>query len=55
LAELSTDLTFAMIADRLGISRGAAKERASRVYRKLGVHSRAEAAESALRLGLLGG
>lgn len=55
LADLSTDLTFAMIADRLGISRGAAKERASRVYSKLGVHSRAEAVERALRLGLLGG
>jgi DNA-binding CsgD family transcriptional regulator len=55
LADLSTDLTFAMIADRLGISRGAVKERASRVYGKLGVHSRAEAVEAALRLGLLGG
>jgi DNA-binding CsgD family transcriptional regulator len=55
LADLSTDLTFAMIADRLGISRGAAKERASRVYGKLGVHSRAEAVEAALKLGLLGG
>lgn len=55
LADLSTDLTFAMIADRLGISRGAVKERASRVYGKLGVHSRADAVDSARRLGLLGG
>jgi DNA-binding CsgD family transcriptional regulator len=55
LADLGTALTFALIADRLGISRGAAKERASRVYKKLGVHSRAEAVEAALRLGLLGG
>jgi DNA-binding CsgD family transcriptional regulator len=55
LANLSTDLTFAMIADRFGISRGAAKERASRVYSKLGVHSRAEAVEAARKLRLLGG
>jgi len=50
---LSTELTFAMIADKLKISRGAVKDRAGRVYKKLGVHSREEAVEAALELGLL--
>jgi DNA-binding CsgD family transcriptional regulator len=51
---LGTDLTFAMIADKLKISRGAVKERASRVYKKLGVHSREEAVTAATKMGLLG-
>lgn len=50
---LGTDLTFAMIADKLKISRGAVKERASRIYKKLGVHSRAEAVHAADELGVL--
>jgi DNA-binding NarL/FixJ family response regulator len=50
---LSTDLTFAMIADKLKISRGAVKDRAARLYKKLGVHSREEAVEAAIVLGLL--
>ena len=52
---LGTDLTFAMIADRLKVSRGAVKDRAGRVYKKLGVHSREEAVEAAIELGLLKG
>jgi DNA-binding NarL/FixJ family response regulator len=53
LRYLPTPLTFAVIADKLGISRSAAKERAERAYKKLGVHSRAEAVERARVLGLL--
>ena len=37
------ELPFSVIADKLGISRSAAKERAARLYRRLGVHSRDEA------------
>jgi len=54
LRYLPTKLTFAVIADKLGISRSAAKERAERAYKKLGVHSRAEAVSRARELGLIG-
>jgi DNA-binding NarL/FixJ family response regulator len=53
LRYLPTPLTFALIAGKLGISRSAARERAERVYQKLGVHSRAEAVSRARELGLL--
>ena len=53
LRYLPTPLTFAFIADKLGISRSAAKERAERAYKKLGVHSRAEAVSRARALGLI--
>jgi DNA-binding NarL/FixJ family response regulator len=53
LRYLPTKLTFAVIADKLGISRAAAKERAERAYKKLGVHSRAEAVSRARELGLI--
>ena len=53
LRYLPTQLTFAVIADKLGISRSAAKERAERAYKKLGVHSRAEAVRRARALGLI--
>ena len=53
LRYLPTPLTFAVIADKLGISRSAAKERAERAYQKLGVHSRAEAVTRARALGLI--
>jgi DNA-binding CsgD family transcriptional regulator len=53
LRYLPTRLTFALIADKLGISRSAAKERAERAYKKLGVHSRAEAVSRARELGLI--
>jgi DNA-binding CsgD family transcriptional regulator len=53
LRYLPTRLTFALIADKLGISRSAAKERAERAYRKLGVHNRAEAVNRARALGLI--
>ena len=43
LRYLPTTLTFALIADKLGISRGAAKSRVERAYRKLDVHNRADA------------
>lgn len=52
LRQLGSSLSFALLADELGISRGALKERASRLYARLGVHSRAEAAAEARRLGL---
>jgi DNA-binding NarL/FixJ family response regulator len=53
LRYLPTPLTFAVIADKLGISRSAAKERAERAYKKLGVHSRTEAVDRARALGLI--
>jgi DNA-binding CsgD family transcriptional regulator len=53
LRYLPTRLTFALIADKLGISRAAAKERAERAYKKLGVHNRAEAVNRARALGLI--
>ena len=53
LRYLPTPLTFALIADKLGISRSAAKDRARRVYQKLGVHSRADAVTRARALGLI--
>jgi DNA-binding NarL/FixJ family response regulator len=54
LRYLPTQLTFAVIADKVGISRSAAKDRAERAYKKLGVHSRAEAVSRARELGLIG-
>ena len=53
LRYLPTRLTFALIADKLGISRSAAKERAERTYKKLGVHNRADAVKRARALGLI--
>jgi len=53
LRYLPTQLTFAVIAEKLGISRSAAKERAERAYKKLGVHSRGEAVSRARALGLI--
>jgi DNA-binding CsgD family transcriptional regulator len=53
LRYLPTPLTFALIADKLGISRSAAKDRVGRIYQKLGVHSRAEAVTRARALGLI--
>jgi len=53
LRYLPTRLTFALIADKLGISRSAAKERAERAYKKLGVHNRADAVQQARALGLI--
>jgi DNA-binding CsgD family transcriptional regulator len=53
LRYLPSALPFAVIADKLGISRSAVKERAGRIYRKLEVHSREEAVSRARALGLL--
>ena len=53
LRYLPTRLTFALIADKLGISRSAAKERAERDYKKLAVHNRADAVSRARALGLI--
>ena len=50
---LPTPATFAVIGDKLGISREAARQRAERAYKKLGVHSRAEAISRARALGLV--
>jgi DNA-binding NarL/FixJ family response regulator len=52
LRYLPTPLPFSVIADKLGISRSAAKERATRLYHRLGVHSREEAVSRAKALGL---
>ena len=53
LRYLPTALPFSVIADKMGISRSAAKERAERLYNRLGVHSRAEAVSRARSLGLI--
>ncbi len=53
LRYLPTQSSFAVIADKLGISRAAAKERAERAYKKLGVHSRSEAVARARALGII--
>jgi DNA-binding NarL/FixJ family response regulator len=53
LRYLPQPVPFAVIADKLGISRSAAKERAERLYQRLGVHSRDEAVSRARTLGLL--
>ena len=53
LTLLPTPMTFAVIAAKLGISRSAAKERAERMYKKLGVHNRADAVTRARELKLL--
>jgi DNA-binding NarL/FixJ family response regulator len=55
LRYLPKPLPFSVIADKLGISRSAAKERASQLYKRLGVHSRDEAVSQARSLGLLRG
>jgi DNA-binding NarL/FixJ family response regulator len=53
LRYLPQPVPFSVIADKLGISRSAAKERAQRLYHRLGVHSREEAVSRARTLGLL--
>jgi DNA-binding NarL/FixJ family response regulator len=53
LRYLPTKSSFAVIADKLGISRSAAKDRAERVYKKLAVHSRAEAVDRARALRII--
>jgi DNA-binding NarL/FixJ family response regulator len=55
LRYLPKPLPSSVIADKLGISRSAAKERAARLYKRLGVHSRDEAVSPALTLGLIRG
>ena len=54
LRYLPQPVPFSVIADKLGISRSAAKDRAERLYQRLGVHSRDEAVSRARTLGLLG-
>src|SRR5262249_38316953 len=53
LRYLPAQLSLAVIADNLGISRSAAKDRAERIYHKLGVHSRAEAVSPARALRII--
>jgi len=53
LRYLPQPVPFSVIADKLGISRSAAKDRAERLYKRLGVHSRDEAVNRARTLGLL--
>jgi DNA-binding NarL/FixJ family response regulator len=55
LRYLPQPVPFSVIADKLGISRSAAKERASRLYQRLGVHTRDEAVTRARSLGLIRG
>ena len=53
LPYLAEPVPFSIIADKMGISRSAAKERAERLYQRLGVHSRTEAVDRAREYGLL--
>jgi DNA-binding NarL/FixJ family response regulator len=53
LRALPSTMTFGVIADKLGISRSAAKERAERAYKKLGVHNRADAVARAREIGVI--
>lgn len=53
LQYLPTHLSFPDIADDLVVSRFTVKTQALAIYRKLGVHSRREAVETARTLGLL--
>jgi DNA-binding CsgD family transcriptional regulator len=53
LRYLPAQLTFAVISEKLGISRAAARQRAERAYKKLGVHRRDEAVTRARALGLI--
>ena len=53
LPYLPQPVPFSVIADKLGISRSAAKERAERLYQRLGVHNREDAVGRARTLGLL--
>src|ERR1700733_7046913 len=53
LRYLPAPLPFSVIAGKLGIPRSAAKERAARLYARLGVHSRDEAVSRARSLGLI--
>jgi DNA-binding NarL/FixJ family response regulator len=53
LRYLPQPVPFSVIADKLGISRSAAKERAARLYQRLGVHSREEAVSRARAFGML--
>jgi DNA-binding CsgD family transcriptional regulator len=55
LRYLPKPIPFSVIADKLGISRSAAKERALRLYKRLGVHTRDEAVSQARSLGLIRG
>jgi DNA-binding NarL/FixJ family response regulator len=55
LRYLPKPLPFSVIADKLGISRSAAKERAARLYKRLGVHSRDEAVSRARSLARVSG
>jgi DNA-binding NarL/FixJ family response regulator len=55
LRYLPKPIPFSVIADKLGISRSAAKERAARLYKRLGVHTREEAVSRARFLGLIRG
>ena len=53
LRYLPAPIPFSVIASKLGISRSAAKDRAERLYHRLGVHSRDEAVSRARSLGLI--
>ncbi len=55
LQYLPTHLSFPQIADELFVSRHTVKTQAMSAYRKLGVHTRAEAIVTARRAGLLPG
>ena len=50
---LQTDLSQSSIGLRMGVTRNTVKTNNRSIYRKLGVHSRAEAVEVARQLGLL--
>jgi DNA-binding CsgD family transcriptional regulator len=53
LRYLPQQVPFSVLASKLGISRSAAKERAARLYQRLGVHNRDEAVSRARAFGML--
>ncbi|TAN32858.1 response regulator transcription factor [bacterium] len=53
LALAARGLTYKEIASRLGISTRTARNHITHIYGKLGIHDRAGAALSAVRLGLV--
>lgn len=55
LAELSTHLSIPAISDRLGVAPSTVRSHVRSIYRKMGVHTRADAVGAARRTGLMKG
>jgi DNA-binding CsgD family transcriptional regulator len=53
LRYLQSGLSFALVADKLRVSRGEAKSRAAKLYKKLGARNRDEAVRNAIDMGIV--